>query len=371
MPQPIGSCRLCGNAKLTPLLSLGDQALTGVFPEAADTPVTRGPLKLVRCDGGCGLVQLLHSFESAEMYGDNYGYRSSLNNSMVEHLGEIVSELTGLVRIKEGDVVLDIGSNDGTLLGAFPSDGPLLVGMDPSATKFRKYYRGDIKLIVDFFSAQRFLEASKGRKCKVITSIAMFYDLESPLEFMRQVKEILAEDGIWHFEQSYLATMLEENAYDTICHEHVEYYALRQIEWMLERVGMKLIDVRMNKINGGSFAVTVAHDAAKIPVNDQNILRIRALEKAADLGADETFTRFANRVQKHRGDLLALLRRLKAEGKKVLGYGASTKGNVILQYCGIDESLLPAIAEVNKDKFGHVTPGTENNYAGCQCVRPK
>ena len=358
MPHAVQACRVCGSSAMTPMLSLGDQALTGVFPKQADQPVTVGPLQLARCHGDCGLVQLVHSYESAEMYGANYGYRSSLNRSMVDHLHGIVAKMRELTDPGPGDVVLDIGSNDGTLLAAYPRGGPALFGMDPSAGKFRRFYRDDIDLTMDFFSADRFLKASRGRRATIVTSIAMFYDLDAPLAFMQQVEQVLNDEGVWHFEQSYLPLMLSQTAYDTICHEHVEYYAFRQIEWMAERAGLKVIDVWLNDTNGGSFAVTVAKRQANLAVNSANIERMRADEQSLGLDADAPFQAFAQRVERHRGDLVKALQDLKTQGKRVLGYGASTKGNVILQYCGITPELLPAIAEVNSDKFGCVTPGT-------------
>ena len=224
MPGEVHRCRICHCQTLVPLLHLGQQSLTGVFPASSDEPITRGPLELVKChaDGGCGLVQLRHSYDAAEMYGANYGYRSSLNRSMAAHLEVKVAKLMALMPPKAGDLVLDIGSNDGTLLSFYAPD-LVLVGMDPTAAEFRKYYRPDIKVLTDFFSAAKFKAQFGGRKAKIITSIAMFYDLDEPRQFVEQVAEILDDEGIWHFEQSYLPTMLAQNAYDTNCHENVEY----------------------------------------------------------------------------------------------------------------------------------------------------
>lgn len=358
MPQAVKACRACGSLNLEPMLSLGQQALTGVFPKSASVPVTVGPLQLVRCRGECGLVQLMHSYEAAEMYGQNYGYRSSLNKSMVEHLNDITATLRKIVTLQPGDAVLDIGSNDGTLLKSYEQGTVKPFGMDPSAEKFRHYYREDAKLVVDFFSADRFLEVSGGQKAKIVTSIAMFYDLDEPLSFMKQVERVLDESGVWHFEQSHVGLMLERNAYDTICHEHVEYYALQQIEWMIQRAGLKIVDVQLNDINGGSFAVTAAKAGSPLVPNQANIDRVRKYEADLGLHTDRPYNEFAERVAKHRTELVDAIKALQKQGKRVLGYGASTKGNVILQYCGFTPELLPAIAEVNADKFGSVTPGT-------------
>jgi hypothetical protein len=362
MVHRITHCRICRNADLLPVIELGEQALTGVFPRRANTPITKGPLDLVRCHAGgnedhCGLVQLRHSYDLAEMYGENYGYRSSLNRSMVNHLNKKVAGLLGMVPAGAGDVVLDIGSNDGTLLAAYPRGGATLVGMDPTIVKFRQHYRDDIQPIADFFSSESFRRHVGDREAKIVTSIAMFYDLEDPLAFMQQVASILAPDGIWHFEQSYLPSMLATTAYDTICHEHLEYYALRQIEWLAGRAGLKVIDVELNDVNGGSFAVTAAKATSEREPTPR-VAEMREAEKALGLLTEAPYAAFVSRVTDHARRLRELLLELKAAGKAVMGYGASTKGNVILQYCRLSEAELPRVAEVNPEKFGCFTPGT-------------
>jgi cyclopropane fatty-acyl-phospholipid synthase-like methyltransferase len=363
MHLPLQRCRICGNRNLIPILDLGDQCLTGVFPRDVSQQVTRGPLKLLKCMESdpakfCGLVQLDRSYPAGEMYGETYGYHSGLNRSMVDHLGRKVETLLSLIDLQKDDLVLDIGANDGTLLSYYPPDGPTVLGMDPSAGKFRHGYRPGIELIVDFFSAERYRRFAGDRKAKIVTSIAMFYDLENPQSFVDDIASILADDGIWHFEQSYLPLMLKTHSYDTVCHEHVEYYALRQVQWLLHRAGMHVIDVAENNINGGSFAITAAKvDGTIKPRADAVNAMIR---EEAGLGLDtlEPFERFAHEAAQHRADFRALLEDLRKQGRKVFGYGASTKGNVILQYCKITPDLLPCIAEVNKEKFGCVTPGT-------------
>lgn len=354
-------CCLCGNSNLELVLDLGVQALTGVFPKSVNDPVGGGPLQLARCAGGpdtCGLVQLRHSFDPAALYGSGYGYRSSLNPSMVTHLGELVASVRTHVQLNPDDVVLDIGSNDGTLLSFFEPGGPVLLGMDPSAIKFRSYYRPDIEVLSDFFSAARFHEAFPGRKAKIVTSIAMLYDLEDPQAFVREVEQILADEGVWHFEQSYLPAMIQANAYDTVCHEHLEYYALKQIDWMMKRAGLKIIDVHINDVNGGSFGVTVAKSTSRFSESRAHIAQMLAAEEKMGLGTSAALLQFARNVASHKKELKAMLSSLKAAGKRVFGYGASTKGNVLLQYCGLGPEDIPFIAEVNEDKFGAVTPGT-------------
>ena len=215
---------ICGGNRLDPILHLGEQALTGVFPKSPDEHVEIGPVELMKCDsdaGGCGLVQLRQSYNPESMYGDNYGYRSGLNQAMVQHLGHRAQRALAVARPDPGALILDIGSNDATTLRAYPAKTFDLAGMDPTGRKFARYYPPHVRLVPEFFSAETFREAFPGRRAAIVTSLAMFYDLESPPAFMRAVHEILADDGVWIFEQSYLPSMLSQLAYDTVCHEHL------------------------------------------------------------------------------------------------------------------------------------------------------
>jgi hypothetical protein len=348
-------CRVSGSRNLIPVLHLGEQELTGVFPRPGEA-VTRGPLELVWCPDS-GLLQLGHSFDPQEMYGDNYGYRSGLNASMVRHLTQKILFLEELADPKPGDVVLDIGSNDCTSLKAYATPGLKRIGIDPTGLKFKAYYPDDVALVPDFFSAANFRKVSD-RPARIVTSIAMFYDLDDPIGFARDIASILAPDGLWHFEQSYMPAMLRTTSYDTICHEHLEYYSLGVVQTILDAADLKLVDVQMNGVNGGSFAVTAAPKASGRPANRAVIDWLLGQEERMGLGTVRPFREFEDRVFRHREDLMRLLQALEADGKKVLGYGASTKGNVALQFCGVTTKELAAIAEVNAEKFGRVTPGT-------------
>lgn len=349
-------CRVSGSTNLISVLSLGDQALTGVFPKTRETPVTVGPLELVWCPDS-GLLQLAHSYEANEMYGENYGYRSGLNQSMVRHLTQKIAHLERFADLKPGDAVLDIGSNDATSLKAYATTGLTRIGIDPTGAKFRQYYPDDIKLAPDFFSSQNFDKLSP-KRAKIVTSIAMFYDLEDPVWFAREVGKVLAPDGVWHFEQSYMPSMLRLTSYDTICHEHIEYYSLGVIEKILDAADLQILDVQMNAVNGGSFAVTAGPRNAQRKRNLAVIDWLLAQEERMGLHTPRPYREFEDRVFRHREDLRRLLRALKDDNKRILGYGASTKGNVVLQFCDIGPDLVDAIAEVNPDKFGCFTPGT-------------
>ena len=358
--RAVEQCRICGNDKLLEVLDLGVQALTGVFPATREQGVTEGPLKLVKCideAGCCGLLQLAHSYDHTEMYGTNYGYRSGLNQSMISHLHEKIQKILGLADLSGNPVVLDIGSNDGTTLRAYSTSRCDLVGIDPTAEKFRRHYPDKATVVPEFFSAATYMKATQGRKARIVTSFSMFYDLEDPLAFMREVVEILEDNGLWVFEQSYMPLMLERNSYDTVCHEHLEYYALTQVKWMSDRVGLRIVDVEFNEINGGSFSVAVAKISSNYP-EFPGLQKLLDGEEKTGLEGPEPYRAFAARAAASREELRAFFSRAKAGGQRVAGLGASTKGNVLLQYCGLSVRELYAIGEVNEDKFGCFTPGS-------------
>ena len=354
--KEVTHCRISDSTNLISVLNLGHQTLTGVFPKNPAENITKGPLELAWCPDS-GLLQLRHSYDSSEMYGDNYGYRSGLNQSMVNHLKDKVAYLERMFPLDAGDIVVDIGSNDATTLKMFTTRDIRRIGIDPTGHKFSEYYPEDVTLVPDFFSRDSYRSVEKGQ-AQLVTSIAMFYDLDSPVEFARQVESILADDGVWHFEQSYMPSMLRTNSYDTICHEHLEYYSLAVVKSILDVAGLRLVDVGMNAVNGGSFSVTAAKlSNTSIRANHAVIDWLLGQEDRMGLNTPRPYREFEERVFRHRDDLTRLIRALNADGKKILGYGASTKGNVVLQFCGLTSNEIPAIAEVNPDKFGCYTPG--------------
>lgn len=352
----VKTCRVCGCEDLQQVVDLGEQFLTGVFPRIGEPDPTAGPLVLGLCPE-CGLVQLMHTYEAAEMYGENYGYRSGLNASMVKHLQRKARFLESLAQLRTGDAVLDIGANDSTLLQGYRTPDLVRTGMDPTIVKWREHYPPDITGIADFFSAARYQQEGL-TPARVITSIAMFYDLEDPVAFARQVAACLADDGVWHFEQSYMPSMLRANSYDTICHEHVEYYSLQVVERILREAGLEILDVRFNRVNGGSFAVTAQRQDGPRRVNCDLVQWFLRQEERLRVTEPAAFRAFDASIRQHRDDLTDLVRTLRAGGASVVGYGASTKGNVLLQYCGLTAEDLPVIAEVNPNKYGCMTPGT-------------
>jgi NDP-4-keto-2,6-dideoxyhexose 3-C-methyltransferase len=292
------------------------------------------------------------------MYGDNYGYRSGLNGSMVAHLHDKIHAITASVELNPGDLVIDIGSNDGTSLAAYP-DNLTRVGVDPVGMKFRKYYPPGVTLIPALFSADLVAGQFPGCKAKVITSFSMMYDLEDPQGFVREIASLLdPECGVWVFEQSYLPLMLERMAFDTICHEHIEYYGLKQIEWLLDRANMRILDVEFNDVNGGSFSVTAAHRSARHRQATAIVNEALHREEAQGLAKLDAYAAFGASIDGACNELRRFIATAKAEGRRVCGIGASTKGNVLLQHCGLTADDIEVIGEINPDKFGAVTPGS-------------
>jgi hypothetical protein len=356
MYTEISRCRISGSPNLITVLSLGEQYLTGVFPKSPLEQITKGPLDLVWCPDS-GLLQMKQSYSLDEMYGDNYGYRSGLNSSMVRHLQQKIRTLEHMVNPAVEDLVIDIGSNDATSLRAYTGKFRK-VGIDPTGHKFKEYYPDDITLIPEFFSAASFKANFPNDKAKIITAIAMFYDLESPMTFLNDIEAVLANEGVWHFEQSYMPSMLRTNSYDTICHEHLEFYSFKVVKNMLESCGLRVIDVQMNAINGGSFAVTACKKNASYKSNLPIINWMVRQENDMGLDTPKPYRDFEERVFRHRKNLTELIEALESDGKKIIGYGASTKGNVLLQFCGLTSKHISCIAEVNEEKFGSFTPGT-------------
>jgi NDP-4-keto-2,6-dideoxyhexose 3-C-methyltransferase len=352
----ITECRICGNQDIPVVFDLGVHHLSSRFPAANEPDPIQVPLELVKCNDlnndCCGLLQLSHNTSEEELYLHDYGYRSGLNNTMINHLTSLVNEIQDTIKLNENDIVLDIGSNDSTLLRAYPNT-LIKVGIDPTGTQFKEFYPDNVTLLPTFFDASvynsRFTE-----KSKVITSVSMFYDLPSPLKFAQDIKSILAQDGIWVSEQSYCVTMLENNSFDTICHEHLEYYTLKQFQFIANHVGLQIINVTLNSCNGGSFRVTLAYPG-QYPVNPMvNELLNQELE--LNLSDLKPIYEFIERCEEGKDTLMTFLRKEHAQNKTIYLYGASCKGNSLLQYYGLDNSIISAAAERNEAKYGCRTP---------------
>lgn len=361
MFHKIKKCRVCGNESLLSVLDLGDQYLSGIFPKVIDTEMYRGPLELVKCtedSGGCGHVQLLHTFDLPTMYGDEYGYRSGLNQSMVNHLKSKYEKITKQVDIVENDIIIDIAGNDGTFLGFFPENTRRL-SIDPTSKKFSEYYSSGVEWVAEFFSKKVYEDKFGSTKAKLVTSFSMFYDLEDPCQFAREVNSILdPENGIWVSEQSYMPEMLRVNSFDTVCHEHLSYYGLRQLKYILDQSNFKIIDFEFNDVNGGSISLVAANKSSNYEECIEKIEKYINLELEDRLDTIFPWEDLKLRIDKCKEEFYNLIEECKDKEYKIAALGASTKGNVTLQTWGIDDTIVEVIGDVNPDKDGSYTPGT-------------
>jgi 2-polyprenyl-3-methyl-5-hydroxy-6-metoxy-1,4-benzoquinol methylase len=357
------TCRVCGSSSLKKVIDLGPQYLQGSFIKPGkEMPSTRKiPCTLIRCnpeedENACGLLQMEHTVPPEILYAA-YWYRSGTNNTMRTHLKGIVDAVTAIVRKKDA-IVLDIGCNDGTLLSYYPKGG-MKYGIDPS--DIAQEIKEDAIVVQDIFPSKNLLEVLEGKTLDIITSIAMFYDLENPVSFVQGIKQLLSHKGVWVFEMSYMPDMLKLDSFDTICHEHLEYYSLAVIELILKKAGMKLFKIAFNDINGGSLRCFATHDTNIVFDNPEDIALLNTTRQAEfdlELDTDKPYEAFWGRITKLKKELHDLLVKLKSEGKKIHIYGASTKGNTILQWCDIDHTIIDCAAERNPDKYGAKTLGT-------------
>ena len=356
----INSCRLCNCKDLLPIFDFGSQALSTRFPGANEPDAEIIPLKLVQClNLKCNLTQLTHDYDFNELYRKGYGYRSGINKTMCKHLKEIVTELEEYLILKDGDTVLDIASNDGTLLKSYSKSNINLIGIDPTIEQYKGFYpKKNTFLSTDFFSSETFSNISPTVYAKLITSIAVFYDVPNPIEFVKDISSILDKDGIWVMEQSYLPLLIKDLSFDSICHEHLAYYGLKQIKLAAKSSNLRVFNARTNYMNGGSIRVFLCHEDSDYKTNDINIMRIENIEKKAQINDPKTFNNFKDKIILIRDKLLEFMLKEKKKGKKIHIYGASTKGNVLLQFFGIGSDLIDAAAERNEWKYGHRTPGT-------------
>lgn len=359
------TCRVCGGL-LVDILSLGSQYLSNFLKPGEDDGL-KVPLDLALCDN-CRLVQLRHTAPADAMY-QNYWYRSGTNVTMRAALADIAEKAENLIDLSPENSVLDIGCNDGTLLGAYRRQGLYRIGFDPAANLAPYSRRLADHVAVGYFEADAFHSNQElaSRRPKVVTSIAMFYDLEEPRRFVSDVKTVLDPEGLWVVQMSYLPSMLKQNEVGNICHEHLEYYSLQSFEYLLSLHDFEVVDVELNAINGGSIRTYVRNrgadptrfgDATYRRLASERVQRLREEEVRAGLDSPVTYSDFAFRVDRIKADVVHFIEDQLAIGKRVYVYGASTKGNTLLQYFGLDHSVITAASERNPEKWGRVTVGT-------------
>jgi len=357
MPQPTATiattqCRLCKSRPLTKFLSLGKQYVSDFVTASGEHP--RAPLELVHCSH-CGLVQLKHTFPRASLY-THYWYRSGISETMRGALADVATKAYGVAKPDAGDIVIDVGCNDGTLLRSYNKPSLRLVGFEPAENLVPDASKGTHWIFNDFFGGDVFRKKFGSERAKIITCVAMFYDLEKPNEFVKDIVDCLAPDGVWIVQQNYLGTMLEKNGFDNIGHEHLEYYSLSTMEKLLARHDLEIFDVETNDVNGGSFRTYAGH-RGKFEIQE-TVNALRQREKHMQLNSSRVYHNFAARILKIKSDLNKLVKDEVKRGKTVYVYGASNRGNTILQYCGLNHRLIAKATDANPDKWGRATVGT-------------
>jgi SAM-dependent methyltransferase len=359
----IKHCRICGNTNLIPVIDIGEQYLSSIFPKDLNykNELKKTPLRIFQCvktgENECGSLQLAHDYDLTEMY-ENYPYTSSSNSSMKKILENVANSGKALNNLQTGDTVLDIGCNDCTLFDYFKDDKLNLIGIDPAKNIKSVVESGNIKVLKDYFTADNFYKISKD-KAKLAFGIAMFYHLHDPVSFCKDLENVLDDNGVAIIQMAYLPAMIKTNMYDNIVHEHAGYYGVQHMKWIMEKAGLKLFDVELNDVYGGSFRVFAKKK------DNTNFKSTKRLEDILDTEIQEgifdtkTYTGFMDRIDETKNDLKFLLKSIKRKGKKVWIYGASTKGNTIMQFCNIGKDLVEAAADSNPFKFNKYMIGTD------------
>ena len=353
----IKKCKNCSSLSLLKLFSLGNLNFTGKFPKSKSTNINKAQLGLVMCRK-CSLVQLNRSFNLKYLYGPDYGYKTGINKTMRDHMNDIRLMLSNKSKLTQGDYVLDIASNDATLLN-FYSKNVIKVGVDPLVNKYFKFYKNINYKISDFFSADKILEKKINKKFRIITALSVFYDAENPNKFLSDVERILHDDGIFMLEQADLLSIIKFKMFDTICHEHLYYYSTKVIINMIENNNLRVFDLKRNSINGGSVQYLICKKNSKYKTNYKVIKKVLSEEKKFKLDKKKTYSCFIKDINNIRSRLRKILNSLINNKKIVHGYGASTKGNVLLLYFGLNQKHIKYIADRNPKKFNHYTPGTK------------
>jgi 2-polyprenyl-3-methyl-5-hydroxy-6-metoxy-1,4-benzoquinol methylase len=348
------------------LFSLGDLYVSDFINVDTDARAGKHDMTLV-IDERYGAARLEKCTPIHSMFG-KYWYRSGINQTMRTELKGIVDSVTSVQKLNEGDLWLDIACNDGTLLSFVP-DGIKKLGIDPAEDSFKEESSKIADDIVqDFFTLENYKKSKfKKKKAKVVTCIAMFYDLDEPVDFLKDVSKVMDDDGLFVIQMSYTPLMIKQLAFDNICHEHVYYWGLASMEKLLKKAGLKIVDCQVNDVNGGSFRIYIKKKKSAVtsfataPYRDVCNVRVESLlkwEKGLKLDKEEIWLDLFNRIEALKKETVDFIKAEKAKGKVICGYGASTKGNTLLQYFGLDNTLIDAIAERSPYKFGLKTIGT-------------
>ncbi len=357
----IEKCRACGSDKFLPIISLGEHYISNfIESEEEQEKIKKVPLELILCEN-CKLLQLKHNAPSEAMWNEQYWYKSAINRMIRDDLKNIVEKSQRLIELKKEDIVIDIGCNDGTLFDFYRNEATL-VGFEPSKNVAKEAEEKGFEIINNFFNAEDFKKEFGDKKAKVITAISMFYDLEDPNKFLRDIASILDKEGLFIIQQNYLVSMLKQNAVDNICHEHREYYSLHSLKNLLDKHGLEIFDLILNDINGGSIRTYIRFKESEKPLPpegaEERISEVEKEEIEMELHTSKPYQEFALRIDNTKKQLLEFFKREKVAGKIICGCGASTRGNTTLQYFGLGPDLITCIFDRNPDKWGKKTIGS-------------
>jgi len=351
------TCRVCYSPKLTFLFSLGTQYINNFINKEDQPKCGKAPLEMVICEN-CTLVQLRHTAPQELLYSRFYWYKSGVTDTMKKALRDITEKAETMFKLKAGDVVLDIGSNDGTLLRSYQIPGLITVGVEPADNLKEEGSKGITHLIHDFWVLDSYMKAV-GKKAKVVTAIGMFYDMEDPNQFVADAANVLTDDGVFIAQLMCLKNMLDSNDVGNIVHEHLEYYSFKSLEYLFNKNGLEIIDVEINDVNGGSYRIYSRRIGSRTqPASGavERIQKVRDSEKGFE--NKQVYLDFFKRLEDNKKKCVDFIKQEVARGKKVWVYGASTKGNVILQYYGLDHALIEGASERSSFKWGKYTVGS-------------
>ncbi len=352
-------CRVC-SGKLQDLISLESQFLSPTFVKSnINNKLSKIKVPLTMCickNKSCSLVQLRETTDPDLLYTD-YFYRSSTNPMMLQDLKKVVEKSQEFVTLKRDDIVVDIGANDCSMLSYFPKD-TIRVGVEPATNIDWSKVDKNINIINDFFPSKKFQKYLNKRKVSIFTSCAMFYDLDDPNSFVKSLKDNLDKNGVCCIQLSYVLLMLKNLNFYDICHEHLEYYSLNSLNFLMSQNGLEIVDAETNRVNGGSVLVFIKHKSLnnKKTTNLKNLI---SLEDSMNLSSSEVYKNFFSEMKKLSLKVTSFIKNEINNKKLVIGLGASTKGNVLLQFFGINKNMLPYISEKQEMKVGLKTLGSD------------
>ena len=345
--KKIKKCRLCSNKKLTRIHNFGNYYVSNFVAKKNIKKGVKAPLNLLYCNN-CKLLQLEHSAPQEIMYKKFYWYRSGVTDTMKIALKDIFLKVKNMSVLKKGDTILDIGANDGTLLKYFKDDGFTTIGCEPAKNLTKELKKNSNHMIDNFWNFKyltKILNKYKLKKPKIITAIGMFYDLEDPSKFISDAAKALDDNGIFVAQLMCLNSMIKENDLGNICHEHLEFYSYPSLKYLFEKNGFKIMKIEENKINGGSYRIFCK----------KNIKKSISYKEKTSL---TDIKKFINRVKKNKKKCLTFIKKCKERGEKIYLYGASTKGNTLLQYYGINSKMISFASERSPEKWDKYTIGS-------------